>query len=311
MRRTVNTFNVICLSILPISSVFAKASLTSNTLAPKVCISDMIDGQKEPSSPFGNMTHGEDNPMYSISIENKCGAESSPTNMHFMVVNEDKRMAYNNGSNLTASITDHVATTMAADTIQEFGFRFARSATRLESTWRLWWDTENVEFSRNQTLVEVHCSIQQLKSSTQVCNIDVSNVDGLTSSVKVEFQDTSFPHITLEPPADWQCPEANRIGLAGAAGVPTNFLPEGQACLSNCSLLHTDATCCPPPYTPENCTNANPALVVAGPEAYTFAYDDESVRCNDNLCVMPLRAHSFLQNSRIMHITTCFTSQES
>jgi hypothetical protein len=311
MWRMMNTFNVICLSIFSISSVFAKAFLTPNILAPKVCVSDLIDGQKEPNSPFGNTTYGDEYPVYSISIENRCGAESSPTNMHFMVVNEDKRTAYNNGSNMTASITDHIATTMAVDTIQEFGFRFARSATHLESTWRLWWDTENVEFSRNQTLVEVHCSIQQLNSSTQVCNIDVSNVDGLTSSVKVEFEDTSFPQITLDPPADWQCPEANRIGPAGIAGVPTNFLPEGQACLSNCSLLHTDATCCPPPYTPENCTNANPALIVAGPEAYTFAYDDQSVRCNDDVCVMPLRAHSFWKNSRIMHITTCFTSQES
>jgi len=285
--------------------MFAKAT----PLVPKLCISDMIGAQRETDRSFENTTHGDNGPMYSVSIENKCGTGSSPTNMHFMVVNEDKRMAYNNGSNLTASITDHVATTMASDTIQEFGFRLSQSATHLESGWRLWWDTENVEFSRNQTLVEVHCSMQQLNSSTQDCNIDVSNVDGLTSGVKVEFQDTSFPHITLDPPADWQCPKANRIEFGGTADVPTNFLPEGQACLSNCSLLHTDATCCPPPYTPENCTNANPALVVAGPEAYTFAYDDQSVRCNDKVCVMPLRAHSFLKNSRIMHITTCFTSQ--
>ena len=311
MRTTAKKFDITCLVILSVPSIFAKAFLAPTPLVPKVCISDMISAQRETDRPSENTAYGDNGPMYSISIENKCGIESSPTNMHFMVVNEDKRMAYNNGSNLTASITDHIATTMAVDTIQEFGFRFARSATHLESGWRLWWDTENVEFSRNQTLVEVHCSMQQLNSSTQDCNIDVSNVDGLTSSVKVEFQDTSFPHITLDPPVDWQCPEANRINLGGTADVPTNFLPEGQACLSNCSLLHTDATCCPPPYTPENCTNANPALVVAGPEAYTFAYDDQSVRCNEEVCVMPLRAHSFLPNSRIMHITTCFTSQES
>jgi hypothetical protein len=308
MRCTVNTLSVSCLSMLSITSIFARAVLALSTLAPKLVISDMIDEQKEPNKSFGNMTYREYNPMYSISIDNKCGAESSPTNMHFMVVNEDKRMAYNNGSNLTASITDHVATAMAVNTIQEFEFRFAQSATHLESGWRLWWDTENVEFSRNQTLVEVHCSIQELNSGKQDCNVDVSNVDGLTSGVKVEFEDTSFPHIVLDPPADWKCPMANRIGPAGIAGVPTNFLPEGQACLSNCSLLHTDATCCPPPYTPENCTNANPALIIAGPEAYTFAYDDQSVRCNDRVCVMPLRAHSFRQNKRIMHITTCFSS---
>jgi hypothetical protein len=310
MWRKVNTFNVIFQSILSISNVFAEAFLSSATLAPKVCVSDMIDGQKGSNRPFGNATHGDDNAMYSISIENKCGAGGSPTNMHFMVVNEEKRMAYNNGSNLTASITDHVATAMAVNTVQEFGFRFAQSATHLESGWRLWWDTENVEFSRNQTLVEVHCSIQELNPSKQDCNVDVSNVDGLTSGVKVEFQDTSFPPITLDPPADWKCPEANRIGSTRIAGVPTNFLPEGQACLSNCSLLHTAATCCPPPYTPENCTNANPALVIAGPEAYTFAYDDQSVRCNDEVCVSPLRAYKFRQNSRILHITTCFSSHE-
>lgn len=310
MRQTLRARSVIYLSILSVPSMFAKAFLTTQPSAPKVCISDMIGGQSESDTPIRNMTHGENPPTYSVLIENKCATESSQTNMHFMVVNEDKRMAYNNGSNLTASITDHVVTAMAVNTTQEFGFRFARSATQLESGWRLWWDNENVGFSRNQTLVEVHCSIQQLNTNKQDCNIDVSNVDGLTSSVKVQFQDTSFPDIILDPPVDWKCPKANRIGTAGTARVPTNFLPEEQACLSNCSLLHTDATCCPPPYTAENCTNANPALVVAGPQAYTCAYDDQSLRCDDKVCVMPLRAHSFWQNSRIMHITTCFTSQK-
>lgn len=303
------TWKVVTMSILFTSGVFARADFDSNPAPQKLCVSDMINTQKEMNRPYGNATLQNSMPMYSISIENKCGAETSPINMHFMVVNEDKRMAYNNGSNLTASITDHVAVPMSANTIQEFGFRFARSATRLESGWRLWWDTENAEFSRNQTLVEVHCAIQELDRDKQDCNVDVSTVDGLTSSVKVEFQDNSFPDITLDPPAAWRCPQANRIGLAGTAEVPTNFLPEAQACLSNCSLLHTDSTCCPPPYTPENCTNANPALVEAGPEAYTYAYDDQSVRCNDKVCVMPLRAHSFWQNSRIMHVTTCFTAQ--
>jgi hypothetical protein len=308
MRGTIAALNTMCLWALSSPNIFAKALLAPDSSTPKVCMNNMLGAQNESNRWVNNTMQDKSEPMYIVSIENKCGTESSPTNMHFMVVNEEKRMAYNNGSNRTASITDHVATTMAVNTSKEFEFRFGQSATHKESTWRLWWDTESIGFSRNQTLVEVHCSIQQLTSGMQDCNIDVSNVDGLTSSVKVEFQNTSFPPITLDPPADWQCPEKNRIGPSGIGGVPTNFLPEGQACLSNCSLLHTNATCCPPPYTPENCTNANPDLVIAGPEAYTFAYDDKSLRCNDEICVMPLRAHSFRQNSRIMHITTCFTS---
>lgn len=252
----------------------------------------------------------EARPSYSVLIENKCVAGNEPINMHFMVVDEEKRKAHDEGINFTASITDHFSTAMAADTSKEFEFCLARSKAGLESSWRLWWDTDNIGYSRNQTLVEVHCAVGQTQSATgeQLCYMDVSNVDGLTSAVEVKFSNNSFPPITLKPPTDWQCPEANRIDQPGANGVPENFLPEWQACLSNCSLLHTDVACCPWPYDRHNCTNANPALVLAGPEAYTYAYDDESVRCNDKFCEKPLRSHSFPQNSQIMQITTCFSS---
>lgn len=251
----------------------------------------------------------EATPTYSMLIKNRCIAGNDAINMHFMVVNEEKRKAHDDGINITASIHDHFSTAMAADTSQEFEFCLARSKTGLESSWRLWWDTDNIEYSRNQTLVEVHCALGQSQSATdeQLCYIDVSNVDGLTSAVEVKFPNDPFPPITLKPPTDWQCPEANRISQLGANGVPRNFLPEWQACLSNCSLLHTDTACCPWPYTRQNCTNANPALVVAGPEAYTYAFDDESVRCNGDLCEKPLRVHSFPQNTQIMQITTCFS----
>ena len=248
-------------------------------------------------------------PTYSVLVENRCVLNGSATNMHFMVVNEEKRKAYNDGTNLTASITDHFLTAMAPGESQVFEFPFARTDLGLESSWRLWWDTDFVEFSRNQTLVELHCLVSDVESDLQRCNIDVSNVDGLTSTVQVKFPSNPFPPITLEPPSSWECPEPNRIGRMKSQGVPKYYLPEQQACLSNCSLLRTDSTCCPtPPYTSENCTNANPAFLVAAPETYTFAYDDQSVRCNGQFCDKPLRAYDFRQNSQIMHITTCFAS---
>lgn len=161
---------------------------------------------------------------------------------------------------------------------------------------------------RNNTMVEAHCYTDHAASSTQQCCMDVSILDGLTSSVKVDFLATNYTGITLDPPKDWQCPERNRLSAINETTIPTTFLPEWQACVSNCLLLNTPAVCCPPPCTAADCSNANPALVVAGPEAYTNAYDDDNVRCTQNGCLRPLRSHTFRRSSRIMHITTCYTS---
>jgi hypothetical protein len=285
-------------------------ALASVRLAPNVATpNNLISSGNIACEQTENLSGSGEELMYSVLIENKCASDSNTTHMHFMVVNEEKRKAYNNGTNRTASITDHYLTAVPPDTSQVFEFPFARSELGLESSWRLWWDTDIVEFSRNQTLVELHCSVNHIESGSQRCNIDVSNVDGLTSTVQVDFQDPSFSPITLEPPPDWQCPEANRISHTKRSGVPDNYLPEWQACLSNCSLLNTKSACCPPPYTRDNCTNANPAFLIAAPETYTFAYDDDNVRCNGNFCDKPLRAYDFRQNSQIMHITTCFSSR--
>jgi hypothetical protein len=305
MQELIKMLNTCLLLGIASPAVLASVCLPPNVVAP----SNLINSSNIALEQTEHFSGSGEEPGYSVLIENKCTSGSNMTHMHFMVVNEEKRKAYNNGTNRNASITDHFLTAMAPDTSRSFEFPFARSVLGLESSWRLWWDTDIVEFSRNQTLIEVHCAAGQIGSGLQRCNIDVSNVDGLTSTVQVKFQDPSFPPITLEPPSDWQCPEPNRINHTKRSGVPDNYLPEWQACLSNCSLLNTKSACCPWPYTRDNCTNANPAFLIAAPETYTFAYDDDNVRCNGNSCSKPLRAYDFKQNSPIMHITTCFSSR--
>ncbi|KAM0714688.1 hypothetical protein Q7P37_009705 [Cladosporium fusiforme] len=207
------------------------------------------------------------NLTYSVSVENRCITSGPFTIVHFELTAGSLQMESNQNRNHSADNVKVHAENMVENTTREF--QFLLDDTNASSTWRMWWDAEDSNASRNQTLVEAH-----FNATEEQYYIDLSLVDALTSTAQVQFPDTDLPPITLEPSKDWNCPELNRISSLDPKDVPTYFLPESQACLSNCSLLDTKEACCPPPYNENNCTNANPALVEAGPEAYTFAYDD-------------------------------------
>ena len=93
------------------------------------------------------------------------------------------------------------------------------------------------------------------------------------------------------------CPVPAWLGLVGSEELPTAICPSDNiwlkggkslppsrimnmsqvaGCLSNCTLLGTDAACCTGNYSsPSVCRlDPNPVLAQACPEAYSYAYSD-------------------------------------
>jgi hypothetical protein len=107
MRGLIEMLNVWWLLGATVSIALASVRLAPNVATPNHLISsgNIACEQTE------NLSGSGEELMYSVLIENKCASDSNTTHMHFMVVNEEKRKAYNNGTNRTASITDHYLTT--------------------------------------------------------------------------------------------------------------------------------------------------------------------------------------------------------
>lgn len=176
------------------------------------------------------------------------------------------------------------------------------------SHWTMFWDTVEVvaHGPMNQTLFEAFCQVSD-DSSKQTCWTDVSNVDALTSNAFVSYsgeccgeRETPVP-INVTVPDHWQCPMGNRFEKEIASGAPQPLLHQSQACLSNCSVLQTDLACCKGKYnTPDTCANTNPDLVLAAPEAYTYAYDDYGLGRDTP---SPLRKNHFCLGRKILDIT--------
>lgn len=76
----------------------------------------------------------------------------------------------------------------------------------------------------------------------------------------------------------YMCPPAN-VRLINDESLPPSSLlklPHFAGCLSNCSLLGTDAACCKGNYSSLSvCSlDPNPALAQACPEAYSYAFSN-------------------------------------
>jgi hypothetical protein len=255
-------------------------------------------------------TNGTQHIPYRVVVRNHCVPRDGKTYLHFLAPSGSVQPARQNTVPMEFSAdnkTQELTFAMATDQTSEFNFMFSKNVTR--STWRLWWDTvEDNKGSRNQTLLEGTCETDwtDQTGNTLNCWINGSNVDGLTNSFRVDFTNNAFPPIVVRPPSGWQCPERNK--------PPRNmenllsFLPQGQACVSNCSLLNTDQACCRNAYnTSETCgENSSPAIKIAAQEAYSFAYDDETPYYNGVSTVMPLRAHKFALGATICEVSLCY-----
>jgi len=247
---------------------------------------------------------------YHIVVRNYCEPRNGQTYLHFHATSGTVQPAQQNVAPIKYSAdgtTQELTLAMATDQASKFNFMFPENATK--STWRIWWDTiEDNSGSRSQTLLEGTCEADRTDQTgkTLNCWINGSNVDGLSSSVRVDFTNDTFPPIIVKPPNGWQCPERNRPPANVESAL--SFLPQGQACVSNCSLLDTNQTCCRGPYdTPETCGgDPSPAIKIAAQEAYSFAYDDDTPYFNGVSTVRPLRAHNFATGATICEVSLCY-----
>jgi hypothetical protein len=263
------------------------------------------------TSVIKNQTHIK---PYRVSFTNKCNSPHEHTYLHFL----SPFGSIHPKQGEPNAIRPHVGMTgmplafaMASNETRDLDFVMSNLNRSAQSTWRLWWDAaKDSAGSRNQTLLEVTCEIEiaNLADNRSRCWVNVSNVDGLTSSLRVKFLDDRFPSITVRPPKDWQCPKQNRYPQPTDTHNIMSFLPPNQACVSNCSLLNTDEACCRNANnTRETCSrDSSPAIKAAAQEAYSFAYDDNTPYFKDNVTVMPLRAHDFVSGTKIFHVTLCY-----
>lgn len=251
---------------------------------------------------------------YSIAVVNNCKSPDDQTYLHFFSPfgsiystqrESEAPRKHTDGSNTTVTFA------MARDETMTFDFVLSNLQQKAQSSWRLWWDAaEGSKGSRNQTLLEVTCeaNMADLADNISRCWIDVSNVDGLTNSLQVDFFEAEFPSITARPPKDWRCPEPNRYPVSQHSHDVFSFLAPNQACVSNCSLLNTDEACCRNAHNArETCSkDPSPGIKEAAQEAYSFAYDDHTPFKKGDLTVTPIRKHNFPSGTNIFHATLCF-----
>lgn len=253
------------------------------------------------------ITNGTQHITYRIVFRNDCKPDKGQTYLHFLAGAGKVLPAQQENSPLEYSADGEfqkLTFPMVTSQTSEFNFMFENAAN---SSWTLWWDSvEDNSGPKNQTLLEGTCELEltDRTGKTLKCWINVSNVDGLTSGLRVDFSGDAFPPITVQPPRDWQCPERNKP--SEEFENDKSFLPQGQACVSNCSLLDTDETCCRnASSTRETCSDSSPAIKYAAQEAYSFAYDDMTPFFNGKSMVMPLRAHNFASGTTICQVTLC------
>jgi ribosomal protein S16 len=267
-------------------------------VATVACTTNVITNQTQQAS-------------YHVVVRNYCAPRDGRTYLHFLAPLGTVQPAQQDVLPIEFTAdgkTQKLTSTMATDQTSEFNFMFSND-NMTQSTWRLWWDAEEGNHgARNQTLLEVTCKIELTDPTgrTIKCWINGSNVDGLSNSFRVDFSNDTFPPIVVQPPQEWQCPEQNK--------PPENvvntlsFLPQGQACISNCSILQTDETCCRNAHnTSATCGgDSSPAIKFAAQEAYSFAYDDETPYFNGVSTVRPLRAHNFATGATICEVSLCY-----
>lgn len=243
----------------------------------------------------------------SFIVQNDCSSED--IFIHVMSISGRIQSQNNVEStiyNVPDSLVNITNTRLLENESQDFLVIFEDDTESSTSTWRLWWDSNvNSTGSQNQTLVESTCVVYDSSELIQHCWTDVSLVDGLTSSVKVDFVAENNPPIVVKPPDTWECPIANRLNYTSLANAPRPFLTESQACLSNCSLYRTESTCCLGDYTAATCHNPSPGLKSAGPEAYAFPYDDSTPYDIGGQTVTPLRYGEFAIGAPLFKIVTC------
>lgn len=103
--------------------------------------------------------------------------------------------------------------------------------------------------------------------------------------MQIAFPGTSACQSRVCPVPPWlgstnstlKCPAPNlwlRDGKKFSPNETTDYT-QVAGCLSNCTLYNTDYACCRGQYaSPTTCTASSPALELACPEAYTYAFDD-------------------------------------
>lgn len=216
---------------------------------------------------------------YSIIVRNQCTSNNGPVHLHVLATagsatglsNAEEGWSQwhlDNSFYLDAPITN--------GTLGQINFTPAVIDGALSSRWRMWWDDiARSNGSRAQTLLEVNCDGYAERNATLQCYVDVSVVDGFSSTVVATFPSGQLPDISAVPVANWTCPVANRLPPGSA--FPTPFLPETVACLSNCTVYGTESACCTGSYNNTNtCPQPNAALAAGVPSAYSFAYDDSN-----------------------------------
>ena len=117
-----------------------------------------------------------------------------------------------------------------------------------------------------------------------------SLVDGFTIGLKIDFPDndecatrtcSATPWLGDGPANAPLCPLENLWYTNGSSPSSINSIAfdEIAGCKSNCSLHGTDAACCTGEYLdPKLCVTQNPLFRQVCPEAYDFAYRNDTLR---------------------------------
>lgn len=159
-------------------------------------------------------------------------------------------------------------------------FEISASSNNRKITFAAWIDDDiragTHPAAKTGSLVEA-----TIDEEAQTIWTDISNVDAFSNTwtivppagCKNVSNGTSCRPIGCSLPSDWECPFDNQVGKVGRA----KDLRDLQTCLSNCTLHDTDEACCRGPYSdPLVCRNHNPALKAACPQAYSYAFDDQT-----------------------------------
>ena len=224
---------------------------------------------------------------YSVAVSNLCHRADSAVYLHVMTTSGNVSSCSSNVPSTGEWIPSSQPTYILNQGVGEnevICLQFTKDAQTSMSVWRMWWDSfETSQGSINQTLVEVTCLAQTSAVPAQECFVDVSLVDAFTSTVTINFTGTESlsslqSPIVAKPSAGWECPMHNRMWSQFHSKPPsTVFLPHSQACLSNCTLLQTDESCCRAAFT-NTCPNSDPSFQAGIAQAFSYALDNSKVR---------------------------------
>lgn len=120
-----------------------------------------------------------------------------------------------------------------------------------------------------------------IEETARIVRTDISIIDAFSNTWTVTppagctnvSDDMPCDPILCSPPARWSCPTPNKASESSRVST----MLHAETCLSNCTLLDSDEACCRGLFDePGICRNHSPALKVACPQSYSYAYDDHT-----------------------------------